>query len=199
MVFDGYFLCGQTYSLNEISEILQMSKTPVRDAIIRLSNEKRIDLLPSRGFRVHTISDEELQSRVHYAIAIEGYAVYRMALECKETGVVPPSAIKLQSLVHQMEDLDLNTVSFGEFTQLDRAFHLEIVNSVEMLNYHLGLADAPEIHLTHNPLSFSEILSYHQMIINAILAGDPDGAYAVIMNHGNAVYENYRAAVADNS
>lgn len=95
MLFDGEFVSGQIYSLNEISEILQMSKTPVRDAIIHLSNEKRIDLLPSRGFCIHAVSRDEFRVRVHYAIAIEGYAAYRMALEYRESGVVPPSALRL--------------------------------------------------------------------------------------------------------
>lgn len=201
MIYDGKFVYGQIYSLNVITEELQMSRTPIRDAMLRLSNEGRIDLLPSRGFRLRTISDYDLKSRYHYANAIEGYAVYCLAQEQKDTGATPLSALKLQVLVQQMQSLDLDTVTFGEFTRLDNAFHLEIVGSIECANFaelsqikQLGYINLPELHLTKNPLPFADILHCHEDILHAILSGDPHGAYDAMLRHAQVVYDSYKAA-----
>ena len=54
MINSGKFEYGKKYSLNQIAADLNMSKTPVRDAIQRLAEERRIDILPSRGDRKST-------------------------------------------------------------------------------------------------------------------------------------------------
>ena len=46
MIDDGKFEYDKKYSLNQIAIELNMSKTPVRDAIQKLADEKRIDILP---------------------------------------------------------------------------------------------------------------------------------------------------------
>ena len=51
MIDDGKFEYDKKYSLNQIAIELNMSKTPVRDAIQKLADEKRIDILPSRGIQ----------------------------------------------------------------------------------------------------------------------------------------------------
>ena len=177
-----------------------MSRTPIRDAIIRLSNEGCIDLLPSRGFCLHAISVNELRSRFHYSNAIEGYAVYCMAKDVQESGMIPPSVERLQSLTQQMKNLDFESVSFGEFTRLDNAFHEAIVESVEYANFkelfqnhRIGLINSPELHLTTSPLPYADIFCSHESILNAILAGDPPSAYAAMLAHADAVYNNYIA------
>ena len=52
-----------------------MSKTPVRDAIQKLADEKRIDILPSRGIQLHMPTADEVKQHYHFSNAIEGYCV----------------------------------------------------------------------------------------------------------------------------
>ena len=206
MISDGRFVNGQIYSLNEISDELQMSRTPIRDAVLRLSNEGCIDLLPSRGFRLHAISTNELRARFHFSNAIEGYAVYCMAKEVHDTKGIPASVQQLCSLAQQMAALDFDSVSFGEFTRLDNAFHHVIVNSVESAhfsdffkNHQAGFINSPELHLTTSPLPYIEIYRDHQRILDAIWAGDPPSAYAAMLAHSDAIYDNYAATYSPNS
>ena len=200
MISDGRFINGQIYSLTEISDELQMSRTPIRDAVLRLSNEGCIDLLPSRGFRLHAISTSELRSRFHFSNAIEGYSVYCMAKEVRDTGVLSSSVLQLQSLVQQMKNLDFDSVSFGAFTRLDNAFHQVIVDSVKSAsfnelfkNHRVGFINSPELHLTVSPLPYADIYRDHEQILNAILAGDPFLAYTTLLAHSDAIYDNYIA------
>ena len=72
MIDDGKFEYDKKYSLNQIAIELNMSKTPVRDAIQKLADEKRFDILPSRGIQLHMPTDDEVKQ--HYAwLSLEVY------------------------------------------------------------------------------------------------------------------------------
>ena len=71
MIDDGKFEYDKKYSLNQIAIELNMSKTPVRDAIQKLADEKRIDILPSRGIQLHMPTADEVKQHYHFSNAIE--------------------------------------------------------------------------------------------------------------------------------
>ena len=79
MIDDGKFEYDKKYSLNQIAIELNMSKTPVRDAIQKLADEKRIDILPSRGIQLHMPTADEVKQHYHFSNAIEGYCVAELA------------------------------------------------------------------------------------------------------------------------
>jgi len=199
MIYDGRFVYGQIYSINAISKELQMSRTPVRDAIMRLNNEGRLDLLPSRGFCLHFFDDDEFLPRLHLSNAIEGYCAYVLAQERKK-GNTSENVLRLKSLLNRMQALDLDTVSFGEFTRLDNAFHQTLIGGIDQVNFvnlfssQSGLVNTPELHLVKSPISYAEILYFHENIFNAIWAGDAPGAYSAMLVHSNAVYKCYTSA-----
>ncbi len=202
MIYDGKFVPDQIYSLNMTADLLQMSRTPVRDAIQRLSNEGKIDLLPSRGFCLHRLSETEFLNRIHLSNSVEGYCAYSLAKK-RKNGVTSADILTLQDLVHKMESLDLETVSFGEFTRLDNAFHQALIDSVqeahfgELFEKQAGLINSPELHPIKTPQWFRIILSHHQRIFKAIWDGDCIGAYEALISHAESVYSNYKKARKD--
>ena len=48
-MFNGRIIPGEYIRLNEMSERLGISKTPLRDAIIQLECERFVTILPRRG------------------------------------------------------------------------------------------------------------------------------------------------------
>ena len=78
MIWSGNLEAGEIYSLTKIAQDLNISRTPLRDAIQRLSDEKRIDILPSRGFCLHKFTEEEIKQRYHLTISLEGYSIVRL-------------------------------------------------------------------------------------------------------------------------
>ncbi len=52
---------GEEIKINEISEKLGLSRSPVRDALIRLSEEALVDILPQRGCWVSLIDLERVE------------------------------------------------------------------------------------------------------------------------------------------
>ena len=51
-IFDFHFLPGDRFSENEMSERLQMSRTPVREALFRLQREGYVEVLHKAGWQI---------------------------------------------------------------------------------------------------------------------------------------------------
>lgn len=103
MIWSGNLEVGEIYSLTKIAQDLNISRTPLRDAIQRLSDEKRIDILPSRGFCLHKFTEEEIKQRYHLTISLEGYSIVRLIEKYKENPK-NPYIMKLEECVDLMEN-----------------------------------------------------------------------------------------------
>ena len=196
MIDDGKIKYGETYSLNVIASTLNMSRTPVRDAIQKLCDENRIDLLPSRGFSLHVITEEEIRQLYHFSSAIEGYCALQLSkLERPEEN---PYVKRLCCLVAEMEGCELDTIPFSEFFSLDNQFHYILIASLEDASLNAlskskrGFYDHPELHLTKHPPDRTRILHYHRKILDAILHREPATAYQAMLEHADYVYQNYQ-------
>ncbi|GFI62101.1 HTH-type transcriptional repressor RspR [Clostridiales bacterium] len=198
LINEGKFKYGETYSLNTIASELNMSRTPVRDAIQKLCNENIIDLLPSRGFCLHTMTSEETLQLYHFSSAIESYCASCLAKQYSKN----PENIyveKLKNLLERMKSCNLETAAFDEaYYHLDNSFHHTLIESLEDTRFNMlsesrfGFYDHPELHLTEVALNKKVILSCHELIVEAILAGDADAAYRALLEHADIVYENYK-------
>lgn len=189
---------GKMYSLNKVAEELGLSRTPVRDALQRLNDEKRIDILPSRGFCLHVMDDAELNRRYHFSNAIEGYSIMHMIDEYIEDPQNVYMA-EVERLFGEMESADLDGMSFKDFYELDNDFHNALIKSLgdDFFNCvskeNLGFIDHPEIHLSGKHLDRHRILEYHRRILEAIRNKDVLAGYKALMEHGKYVYEIYVA------
>ena len=189
MLLQGAFEPNKTYSLNKLAEELEVSRTPVRDAVIRLANEKQLDILPSRGFRLHQMTPEEIVVRAHFANAAEGYCILCLARACRE-GKNSLVSKRLLALTERLERADLDALSFREFYELDNGFHDALLHGVgdgfyeTMRTQNLGFVDHPELHMGL-PVDRRKVLSFHRRILDAILAGDGEAGYQALLEHAD--------------
>ncbi len=68
-------LPGATININEISQQLGISKTPLRDAIIQLEIEGFVTILPRRGVIVKKLSLQEIKYSYQIVGALEGSVI----------------------------------------------------------------------------------------------------------------------------
>ena len=73
MVLEGKMEYGEIYSETKIAKEIGISRTPVRDAIQYLSQEKYIDILPNKGFCLHKMGIQDFVDTNQIRTAIEGY------------------------------------------------------------------------------------------------------------------------------
>src|SRR5699024_6542444 len=58
----------------ELAEVLEVSRTPIREALVRLEGEKLIKLIPRRGFKVEPINLQDLKEIYTVLESLEGLA-----------------------------------------------------------------------------------------------------------------------------
>ena len=68
-------LPGEFINLNQLSEQLGISKTPLRDAIIQLEIEGFVTILPRRGVTVKKLSLDEIKDAYEIVGALEGSVI----------------------------------------------------------------------------------------------------------------------------
>ncbi|WP_213809580.1 GntR family transcriptional regulator [Jeotgalicoccus sp. WY2] len=59
----------------EVAEILDMSRTPVREALVRLENDEALQLIPRRGFYVEPIEKNDLSDIYQLSATLDGLAI----------------------------------------------------------------------------------------------------------------------------
>jgi DNA-binding GntR family transcriptional regulator len=70
-IASGVLVPGEIYSAVALAESLGVSATPIREAMIDLANAGLVEPVRNRGFRVLTVSDEDLDEIVELRLMLE--------------------------------------------------------------------------------------------------------------------------------
>jgi DNA-binding GntR family transcriptional regulator len=112
-------------SEGQIADAVGVSRTPVREALLRLQSEGMVRLLPKRGALVLPVTPEEMADVLETRRLVESHAARKVVTE-----PVPGSIGRLVAALHEHVDgmrdaaRRRDTVAYVE---ADRAFHVELV------------------------------------------------------------------------
>ena len=197
LINTGALRQGEIYSLSWITDQLQMSRTPVRDALHKLCDEHRLEVLPSRGFRLRQMEENEYLLRFHFSNAIEGYCVAHLAQHA--AGEPQRTVIRqLHALQDELQALVAADAPFEAFYRCDNEFHLCIMQTFGEAFYERivavpGFHNCALVHQVGHELDRSEILTCHHQILAAIDAGDVSRATQALQDHALLMYQNFKA------
>lgn len=186
MILDGRLVAGARLGEVELAESLGVSRTPVREALTRLGAEGLVDLSPNRGARVATWTREEIESIFDL----------RSALEPRLTALAVGTATaedveELDELARRMLGVGLpgGAQDLDALVPLNRAFHDRLVQLAGHSALASALAAAVKTPLqlrnfhTYDERSMRRSLAHHVEIVDAVRAGDPVWAQAVMTAH----------------
>lgn len=105
----------------ELSNTLDMSRTPVREALVRLETEGWIQIIPRRGFMVTPITQADFSQTFEVLRALDESAV------ALATQVIDEDELEYLDILIQEQIEALNAGNLHEWTHLDRKFHQFIV------------------------------------------------------------------------
>lgn len=176
-------LVGTFINEQQTAQELGLSRTPIREALLLLSAENLVRLLPNRGALVPALTPEQVHEILMARKMIEPWA----AQQALKRGVAPAKA--MQDALDRQRALNPHASS-ADFIAADREFHTILIRAAgnQVIAQLYSALDARHVvigvaAIERNPASFEVVLSEHQAIVDALAAGDEDAAVAAILTH----------------
>lgn len=189
-ILRGDFPPGARLGEVELAGRLEVSRTPVREALSRLAAEGLVELRPGRGARVRSWTPEQLRQIFEVRLRLEPYAV-RLAvprLDADGLAELDVLAAQMCRLGRSGPGRDLAAV-----VQRNRRFHGALVDAADSPALAASLTAVIHGAVVHQnfhhyaPDALARSLAHHVELVAAARAGDPDWAEAVMRAHlGNA-------------
>lgn len=119
---------GEFLSENNLAKALDMSRTPVREALKKLSNEGLVQIIPGKGVSVAPVSIKDLKEIYEIRKSLECLALNTSLnrITTEELDELESKWMNLISLLKNNEDVDWRQVS-----RYDNQLHSMIVNKCD--------------------------------------------------------------------
>ena len=181
-IFEFRLLPGARFSENEIAARARVSRTPVREALLRLQREGFVDVLAKSGWRVRELDFERFEQLYDARIVLELDAVRKL---CSGEQQDQLTALKKAWLVPPRQRLS----DWIAVAQLDEAFHATLVAAAgnpELARMHADVAERIRI-VRRLDFTQAERVRYtyeeHAAILRAILARKVQQATLLLRAH----------------
>jgi DNA-binding GntR family transcriptional regulator len=186
-ILTGAFPGGELISEGEVADALGMSRTPVREAFLRLEAEGLLRLYPQRGALVVPVSPQEVRAVMEARLVLDQFAVGKVIGQSAEVRGVVFDRMTTE-LGRQRRAVD--TADLREFSDADRAFHAILIEAAGngILNDVYGSLRDRQMRMVgesavRDPARIETILAEHTLIAEAVRDGDLDRALDAIKAH----------------
>lgn len=176
---------GQLISEKEVAETLQASKTPVREAMIRLQGIGLVKIVPKSGTYVTPIQIDRYMEACFIRLQLEIGAVRRAAEQQNSW----ESILKMESILKQ-QAVALEANEKLEFFRLDEALHKAFFDAAGITGVWDVVKDSQadvyrirHLKRMHNIQRRGAVLQEHKAIVAAIRSGSADAAEQAMLNH----------------
>jgi DNA-binding GntR family transcriptional regulator len=174
---------GQRISENELAERLAVSRTPIREALIRLRDERFVRIVPQLGTFVTPISVAAVEDAQFIRESLECAAVRIAAVEADDADFAAlDGLIRRQAGVSEHGD-------HARFAVLDDEFHAAICQLAgrpvawevaERVKGHLNRVRRLSL---PQPRYLEEMVAEHRHVLEALQQRDPAAAEAALRHH----------------
>lgn len=186
-ILTGAFAGGDLISEVEVAAALDMSRTPVREAFLRLEADGLLRLYPKRGALIVPVTPAEIRDVMEARLALEQFAADKVikygAAARKATYAKLSAELARQRKASSERDL-------AEFLESDRVFHaitIEDTDNAILKNFYDTLRDRQMRMIgestLRDPERLSTIADEHRAIAVAFRDGDLTGARQSIEFH----------------
>ncbi|MEV6570395.1 GntR family transcriptional regulator [Streptomyces sp. NPDC051577] len=193
-VLDRRLEGGVLLTEGEVAEAVGVSRTPVREALLRLETEGLLKLYPKKGALVLPVSVQEIADVIETRLLVEEFTA-------RKAVPAPPALLdRLAALIEEQR----RHAAEGDLVALmaaDRGFHAEIVRHAGnqiLCRLYDQLRDRQlrmGVALLHaHPERVERTLVEHTEILDALRSGDADTAATAVRAHVGRVEALVRGA-----
>lgn len=167
------YVPGTIYSVYQLSDLLGVSRSPVREAMLRLAEAGLVEIVRNRGFRVLLPAARDLA---------EIFAV-RLALEVPAAGRVPAASLPdLRAAMAAMSSAS----SLADFWAADRLLHHTILvdaGNARAARIVAGLREATALLGDPTGRTPEAICAEHAAVVDAVAEGSREAAEDAMRRH----------------
>ena len=195
LIMSGHFVPGQHLRINDIAKQLEVSTTPVREALLVLEKEGFIESESHRGFRVTTLNSADVADLFELHALIAGMLIERAAVRLELAQVK-----ELELLDRQIRDA-VRSGQGDEVEEQNFQFHRLINRSAGSVTLRRFLKETtryvPRRYYQQIPGWLSSSAQDHAPILDALRSKDSTAARVVMEAHirraGSLLIEHLRS------
>lgn len=183
-ILDNIYHPGYQTLEHEIAEELGVSRTPVREALIRLQHEGLVELIPRRGMRVVPIVPTDMQEIYEVLTSLESMAAELLARKEPDAALLEPMRTATNDMEVALREDDLDA-----WAEADERYHRSLIdlcgnrrlaqmaNAVRDQGHRARMVT---LRLRDKPVAS---INEHQQVLEAIEEGDWQRARDVHYQH----------------
>jgi DNA-binding GntR family transcriptional regulator len=181
-ILEGRLRPGDRLKEDMLAKELDVSRTPVREAIAMLQAEGLLEGQQHRGAQVRSYTPAELEEIYDLRSILEGYAARRAA-----TRITPRQLTRLRTSVERMEKLEPKDLE--HLVQQNGIFHDTILQSadsqrlVAMVTQTRALPLIYQSYAWYTSAQLSLSLEYHRRVLSALERHDAEQAEYDMRHH----------------
>ena len=181
---------GKKINEEHIAKEIQVSRTPIREALCRLDNEGIVKIIPRRGAFVSDLTETNVKEILLIREVLEGLVV-RLAVENMDAKTLE----KLRTALEKVGTLPEKDRDLIHYTRSEVDFHALLLaasnnqmlnNMMEIVNAHLQIIRLRTVVI---PERAQKTVKEHHQILKAIENGDADTAEELMRKHVRSVRE----------
>jgi DNA-binding GntR family transcriptional regulator len=186
LLISGQLEFDEVYSANHFAEILGVSRTPVREALLQLTAEGFFVSLRGRGFKIKEFSEKEIQDFFEARKMIEAYVIEQMVDEVSDEDLE-----FLDDSLQQMINSDQHSATHN-FLEADKSFHMNLIHRYQNSLLESIMANIRDFisilgqKALGSPGRVQEVIQEHQDILEALQQKDKIAAVRAIKHHLDA-------------
>lgn len=176
----GALVPGPTYTIRSLAEELDVSPTPVREAVQRLSGEGALEIVRNRGFRVVEMDTAALEENLFMRRLLEVEALVEVS-----SRIDPGRRPVYDQLIDEM-DQSGQAEDYQRYLAASRTFHLGLISELAMprLTEMIGrLRDSARIGRVTRETNMVSGNREHLALVDAVFRGDGDEVRRLMIEH----------------
>ena len=208
MILAGDLPGGARIAELALVDLLGVSRTPIREALLRLEQEGLLTCLPSGGYAVRTFSEGDVADAIELRGTMEGLAARLAAERGLDAALLAEAHACLDAIDATLAPRTLDDAGFARYVELNARFHLLLSRMVgsdvvaRELDRVKGLPFASPsafvVVQTHSAQARDMLVvaqDQHRQALDAIERREGARAEAILREHSRITRRNLLAAV----
>lgn len=192
VILNGYISSEEIFTEVKLAELLNTSRTPVREALQDLLKEGLIVTIPRKGMAVRNVTESEAEQIFLLRTTIEGEVIKKL------TETITPEQLEQLRQIYQNQQEAMEKDDEISFISLDQTFHITLTRFADyhlieqvLLNLH-NLSQLIGLRAIKKRNRMREVLSEHEYIILCMEKKNSDLAAKAMIHHLSKTKESWK-------